>query len=159
MSNKELFRLRKVRGAQCASVSRLTSQVEEILRKLADQHTSRLKQLNESLNSKLDVISPLDDKILDLTPEDELEREVQLADETRLRTNTATAEEFPFRKHDSSRESTTKHHVCHVKLPKLFIKKFGGDLTRQHSGMHLMLLYIVIPTYQILKGLIIRTIC
>ena len=82
MSTEELSRLKKIRGAHRASVSRLTAQAEEILRQSTTQNTAKLKQLNESLNNKLEVISPLDGKILDLTPEDDLDREIQLTDET-----------------------------------------------------------------------------
>ena len=82
MSNEELSRLKKITGAHRASVSRLTMQVEEILRQSTNQNTAKLKQLNKSLNLKLEAISPLDGKILDLTLEDDLDREVQLADET-----------------------------------------------------------------------------
>ena len=32
--------------------------------------------------------------------------------------------------HDNSHESSPEHCTCHVKLPKLFIKRFGGDLTK-----------------------------
>ena len=85
MSSEELPRLKKVRGAHCASASQLITQVEDILRQSTDQihqNTAKLKQLNDSLNGKLEAISPLDGKILNLTTEDKLDHEVQLADET-----------------------------------------------------------------------------
>ena len=127
--------------------------MEEILRQWTNQNTAKLKQLNESLNAKLEAISPLDEKILDLTPEDDLDREVQLADKTRekislciiqiqaalidvYKNTTATREladqpqQLTSRDHDGSRESTPEHRACHVKLPKLSIKRFGGDLTK-----------------------------
>ena len=150
MSTEELSRLKKIRGAHRASVSRLTAQAEEILRQSTTQNTAKLKQLNESLNNKLEVISPLDGKILDLTPEDDLDREIQLADETREKIslciiqiqaalkgvyrNTAEladeSQQPAHQERSGSREGTSEHSVCHVKLPKLSIKKFGGDLTK-----------------------------
>ena len=109
----------------------------------------KFKQLNESLNSKVEDILPLDGKILNLTPEEELDHKVQQADETckKIRLciiqiqavlkgthkNTVTTPELtdqphhmPPRNHDSSPD----HHACHTKLPKLSIKIFGGDLTK-----------------------------
>ena len=83
MSTEELSRLKKIRGTHCASVSQLTVQVEKILRQLTDQNTTKLKELNKSLNTKLEAISLLHGKILDSIPEDDLDREVQLADEIR----------------------------------------------------------------------------
>ena len=85
-----------------------------------------------------------------MTPEDDLDREIQLADETREKISLCiiqiqaalkgvyrdTAEladgsQRPARQERSgSREGTPEHSVCHVKLPKLSIKKFGGDLTK-----------------------------
>lgn len=47
-----------------------------------------------------------------------------------LYNNTVTTEEVPPRNHNSSCESTPEHCVCHVKLPKLSVKKFGGDLMK-----------------------------
>ena len=153
MSNEELPRLKKIRGAHRASVTRLITQVEEILRQSTDQNIAKLKQLKDSLNAKLEAISPLDGKILNLTPEDELDYEVQLADETREKIslctiqiqaalkgahkNTVTAQELVGQPHqlspenrDSARTDTPERHECHMKLPKLSIKKFGGDLTK-----------------------------
>ena len=151
MSSEDLPRLKRVRGAHRASVSRLITQVEETLAELTDQSIVKLQQLKESLNSKLKAISPLDGKILNLTAEEELDHEVQQADETRekislciikiqaalngTRKKTATARELTdpprppatTRSRDSSPEH---HHACHVKLPKLSIKTFGGDLTK-----------------------------
>ena len=80
MLTEELSRLKKIRGTHCASVSQLTVQVEEILRQLTNQNTTKLKELNKS---KLEVILLLHGKILDLTPEDDLDHEVQLADKIR----------------------------------------------------------------------------
>ena len=148
MSSEDLPRLKRVRGA---SVSRLITQVEETLAELTDQSIVKLQQLKESLNSKLEVISPLDGKILNLTAEEELDHEVQQADEMRkkislciikiqaalngTREKTATARELtdPPRPPATTRyrDSSPEHHyACHVKLPKLSIKTFGGDLTK-----------------------------
>ena len=81
MSTEELSRLKKIRGTHCASVSQLTLQVEEIFRQLTNQNTTKLKELNKSLNTKLEVILLFHGKILDLMPEDDLDREVQLSDD------------------------------------------------------------------------------
>ena len=135
MSSEDLPRLKRVRGAHRASVSRLITQVEETLAELTDQSIVKLQQLKESLNSKLEAISPLDGKILNLTAEEELDHEVQQADETRekislciikiqaalngTRKKTATARELTdpprppatTRSRDSSPEH---HHACQV---------------------------------------------
>ena len=83
MSSEELPRLKQVRGIHHASASRLITQVEETITELTDHSTAKLQRLKESLNSKLEAISPLDGKILNLPAEEELDHEVQLADEMR----------------------------------------------------------------------------
>ena len=88
MSSEDLPRLKRVRGAYRASVSRLIMQVEETLAELTDQSTTKLQQLKESLKSKLWAILLLDGKILNLTAEEELEHDVQQADETRKKMTT-----------------------------------------------------------------------
>ena len=126
--------------------------MEEILRQLTNQNTAKLKQLNESLNVKLEAILPLR-KILDLTSEDDLDHEVQLADETReeiglciiqiqaalidVYKNTMTTrglvdqpQQLTSWDHDSSHESTPEHRACHVKLLKLSIKGLEVILTK-----------------------------
>ena len=130
--------------------SSLITQVEETLAELTYQSTAKLQQLNELLNSKLEAIEK-QGKILNLTAEEELDHKVQQADKTckkvslciikiqaalnGTRKKTGTARELTdpprppltTRSHDSSPEH---HHACHVKLPKLSIKTFGGDLTK-----------------------------
>ena len=149
MLAEEMSRLKKISGAHRASVSWHTTHVEGILGQSTNQNTAKLKHLNESLNAKLEVISLLDGNILDLTPEDDLDRKVQLADKTwekiiqiqaalkDVYKNTTTTRELAdqpqqltSQDHDGSRESTPEHRACHVKLPKLSIKRFGGDLTK-----------------------------
>ena len=81
-----------------------------------------------------------------------MDHEVQLADETREKIslctiqiqaalkgaykNTTTTLELPHQpiqlpeNRESTRTTTPEHHTCHMKLPKLSIKQFGGDLTK-----------------------------
>ena len=70
-------RKRRVRAAHRGSVTRLTSQLEHVL----DSGDARqMKQLKQSLTDKLHVLSKLDDKLIDLVPDEQLEEEVQQAD-------------------------------------------------------------------------------
>ena len=66
------------------------------------------------------------------------------------------SQQLASRDHDSSCNSTPEHRMCHVKFPKLSIKRFGGALTKWmtywdafDAAVHSN------PTYPILKCLII----
>ena len=72
------LRKKRVRGAHRASVTRLVVQLEEAL---GGKDTHRLRQLRQSLTDKSDILVRLDNELLELVKEEELEAEVEQADQ------------------------------------------------------------------------------
>ena len=70
-------RKKRVRAAHRGSVTRLLGQLDEALES-AD--VRRLRQLKQSLIDKLDILSKLDDKLIQLVEEEQLDTEVEQAD-------------------------------------------------------------------------------
>ena len=69
-----------VRRAHRVSVTKSVNQIEDAIES-HDRH--RLKLLKQSLTDKLAMLAKLDDDIMELTGEDDLETEVEQADEIR----------------------------------------------------------------------------
>ena len=182
MSEAEaLSRKKKMRGAHRSSVTRMITQVEELLRAEPEElNVSQLKQKRQALVGKTELLTKLDEEILTTIEEDGLEDEVEQADlvrerieltiinldsalnEVSLRTHkspkptngherTTESHSSPPGEHTSTRSSTPSDPGSHtntpipsrsptppltggrsprVKLPKLSLKKFNGDLTR-----------------------------
>ena len=84
MATEEEIALRtkkgNVRWAHRASATRLINQIDGAIES-AD--VRRLKQLKQSLTNKLTVLARLDDELIGLVEDDDLEAEVEQADETR----------------------------------------------------------------------------
>ena len=82
MSTKEWAALRtkreNVRRAHRASATRSINQIDNAIE---SRDSQRLRQLKQSLANKLTVLARLDDEVIELTGEDELEYEVEQADE------------------------------------------------------------------------------
>ena len=70
-------RKKRVRAAHRGSVTRLLGQLDEALES-AD--VRRLRQLKQSLIDKLDILSKLDDELIQLVEEEQLDTEVEQAD-------------------------------------------------------------------------------
>ena len=75
-----LTRKRKVRAAHRGSVTRIISQVYESLESGEALNLPRLRQQKLQLSGKLDVLSKLDDELIEMVAEDELDVEVEQAD-------------------------------------------------------------------------------
>ena len=80
-----LARLKKKRGANRGSVTRITTHVGEELEAEGGPDYAKLQQYKASLTEKLKILAALDDEILDLVEEDELDNEVEQADILRER--------------------------------------------------------------------------
>ena len=80
-----LDRKRKVRAAHRGAVTRIMGQVRDNLDSPDGPNLRRLRQQKSTLSGKLDVLSKLDDELLDLVNEDDLEGEVEQADVIRER--------------------------------------------------------------------------
>ncbi len=72
----------KVRGAHRGSVTRIIAQVDDTLE---STDLSRLRQYKMSLSEKLEVLSKLDDELIEMVDEEELDNEVEQADIIRER--------------------------------------------------------------------------
>ena len=71
-----LTRKRKVRAAHRVSVTRIISQVYESLESGEALNLPRLRQQKLQLSGKLDVLSKLDDELIEMVAEDELDVEI-----------------------------------------------------------------------------------
>ena len=185
-----LARKRKVRAAHRGSVTRIVSQVYESLESGEALNLPRLRQQKSQLSGKLDVLSKLDDELIEMVAEDELDAEVEQADVIKEKiglcimdidqalerasshkvTDTASDDRSGDSSHTtpSTKDPASTHTrsegtpptppstetaddpsslppptdpgaggatpssstAPHVKLPKLSIKKFNGDLTK-----------------------------
>jgi hypothetical protein len=76
-TDEAAVRTKRNRAAHRGSVTRLLGQVDETV---ASADVCRLKQLKQSLNGKLDVLSKLDDDLIELVDEEHLDAEVEQAD-------------------------------------------------------------------------------
>ena len=114
----------------------MLNNVDELLA-AAERDLPRLAQLKLSLEEKLSTLRRLDSEILDLTEEDALEDEIQQADEynarvysamVRLKT-TLESEPPPAVTPPTAPTRTVTPPERRMKLPKLTIQPFNGDLT------------------------------
>ena len=76
-TSEALPRKKKIRAGHRASATRLLNQIDAIL---GDTRPDSNK-LALSLNEKLETLKLLDSKIVELTPEEELVKEIEQADE------------------------------------------------------------------------------
>lgn len=185
-----LARKKKVRAAHRASVTRVVGQAREILSEgVVASATAKLTQKRDALTAKAELLRKLDSEIVEAVHEDELEGEIERADEvqeqielliieidTALRSVTLTdsgaarardvprdptptseprttpRREDPPRSERTERDSSEERDLdppppedtssvhtdslpvpplsSNIKLPKLSLKKFGGDLTK-----------------------------
>ena len=83
---EELSRKKKMRGAYRSSVTRMITQVEELLRaEPGELNVSQLKQKRQALVGKTELLTKLDEEIQATIEEDGLEDEVEQADLVRER--------------------------------------------------------------------------
>ena len=80
--SEALARIKKVRAGNRSSAARLMHQLDEIE---AGPTLNRLMQCKVSLNEKLDKLRDLDEKILTLVEDDDIENEIEQADQFKER--------------------------------------------------------------------------
>ena len=131
----------RVRAGHRASATRAMGRADEMMNLSEPLDTDILTQLKVTLDDKLIVLKDLDAEILDMVEEDNLTNEIEQADDFKgsiyailvkmERVLKVSAEPEPKRIGNSSHSDSTSfaHGECHVKLPKLSIQPFGGDLT------------------------------
>ena len=133
----DLTKKRRVRSGHRGSATKSITRVEEQLAS-STPDADKLAALKLTLKEKLDVLKHLDEQIIDsVDGEDEIAREIELADtfnetiydaivkvERHLSSLSATPTTPPPRPALATASSSTR-----VRLPKLHIKPFNGDLT------------------------------
>ena len=65
------------------SMTRLIGQLKDNLEEENGPNVLKLRQQRSLLSTKLEILSKLDEEILELTPEDDIEQEIDLADQTK----------------------------------------------------------------------------
>lgn len=161
--SEEAAKKRKIRGGHRTSTKRTISASTTILDDLDPsnkQQTEKLLQQKITLNEKLVILKNLDDEILAITEEKDIEREIEESDLLREKihativridstigstnqTLSLTAEENQeVGNHNSS---ITSLSAAKVKLPKLSLKKFKGDIKEwTPSGTVISQLFMII---------------
>lgn len=148
--SEALKRKKKVRGGHRSSATRTISQVYEVIEATTGRETdlTKLQQCKLALEEKLEIVKQFDVEILNLVQEDKVEAEIEQADvfkeklqraiidadnAIRLRRpvalSTVPAVRTPTLS-SSPPPPPVSTHSTKVKLPKLSLKKFNGDLTR-----------------------------
>ena len=145
---EELVRKKRVRAGHRASTTHMINKAGELLAEEVPE-ASRLSQMRLSLQEKLDVLKHLDGEILDHVHEDNVAEEIEQADafnediyavmvkiEHLLKSTHPRVGMSPPPPSPSSRPvrdpvagSDPPSRVSKVKLPKLTIQPFKGDLT------------------------------
>ena len=166
----EYARQKRIRGGHRGSTTRTLTKVDEAL---TEESTDILKlmQLKQSLEEKATILTTIDEKILEKTPDDEVEEEIQQSDifaeriqltiikltkvlgeiekmsdgaidtSTDRRTPSRSTSLAPSRSPTptprvtppSETVTATVSGTTKVKLPKLSLKKFNGDVSKWTS--------------------------
>ncbi len=171
-----LGRKRKIRAGHKASATRILRHIDEMLAPEVEVDFSKLMRLKLSLQEKLDTIKKLDEEILELTDDEKVE-EIQLADGYKeevysrmvrveekcasMSTPPAPVETGGSIDMSGSRSGT---HTQRIKLPKLTLRAFNGDITTWttfwdcfESAVHLNSELSEIDKFNYLKSLLERT--
>lgn len=133
-----LARKKRVRAGHKASATRILGQISSALEKTPPD-ADRLSLLKLTLTEKLDVLKALDAEIIEITPEEGLEEEIGQSDEYKEKYEALTLinkalGSTPTTAAMSSAEAQTSEPTGErppkVKLPKLSLPHFNGDLTK-----------------------------
>ena len=135
-----LTKKRNVRRGHKSSATRMIGAATGLLN-AEGSDVMRLSQLSKSLQEKLDVLKTLDSEILDLVDDEAVEEEIEQADTfkegiyaTIIKIDKYCAPPPPVSATPTSieprdRDTSTTDSTPRVRLPKLNIKPFNGDLT------------------------------
>ena len=150
MTEEELKRKIRVRGGHRASAKRIIAAAEESLQVFDPNNPEtviKVKQQLTTLKEKIKTLSVHDEEILSLVKEEEIENEIEQADifKERLQ-HSIVSIEMALEKivnetlahgstvsgtsPSSSNVSQNSSYSATVKLPKLSLKKFSGDVTK-----------------------------
>ncbi len=129
----------------------MLGQVEAMLDPGGELDKTRLSQLKMSLQEKFETLKHLDEEILEMIDDEGLEEEIEQADAfkerffaasasmDRLRLSPTTAQGEGSTTHPTvadgrTHASPTLGAVSRVRLPKLSLRKFEGDITTWTSN-------------------------
>ena len=137
MTTEGVTRKRRIRAGHKASATRMLTQINALL---ADESPdlSKLSQLKLSLQEKLETIKLLDGEMLGLVDEGDLTSEIEQADDFKEGIYTAvikidkTVNRASLPTPDRPAETPTtvpSRSSDRVKLPKLVLRTFNGDIT------------------------------
>ena len=144
---EDLSRLRRRRAANRTFVNKTLEKIDQQLEDYTDDKSkkAKLKAFRDTLNEKLGVLTELNARILDQLDEDDFEKEIDETSELKMtiqeriinielaiKADSSESEDDDdiVSARSSSRASSskkTKRLTQTVKLPKLVIKKFGGN--------------------------------
>lgn len=133
-------RKKRVRAGHRASATKIIRRIDELL--VVDKpDTGKLSQLKLTLTEKLEVLKLLDAEVLDLVEEESVAEEIEQSDEfkesiyaalVRIERALAPPPSTPASTESGPRTSVTSspsRAASRVKLPKLTIPSFSGELT------------------------------
>ena len=137
---KEALPRKKIRADHRASATRLLNQIDGALG-ATPTDSDKLAQLKLSLQEKLETLKQLDSEIVDLTPEDGLEEEIEQADGYKDNVyraltmidkalNAKHSRPTPAASAPALTAPTVTPHVNQVKLPKLSLPHFSGNIMK-----------------------------
>lgn len=173
---EDLATKKRVRGGQRTSVTRTLQQVETALTREPD--VSKITALKMTITKKLKSLSALDDGIANLIEDDgELASDIEQADNYRQRIYTAivaidkaTAPALPIGPAPLPDQTPTcggpllTDAASRVKLPKLTIRPFDGDITKwtsfwdsYKSAIHTNTSLSAVDKFNYLRSLLERT--
>lgn len=139
---EELAKKKRIRAGHKASATSMMNRVDVLVAEVTPDSppdVAKLSQLKLSLQEKLDTLRLLDGDILGLTEEDDLEGEIERADTykegvyeamVKIDKHCATPPTRPVTPPaDAAREPAHAVRGNRVKLPKLTLQPFNGDIT------------------------------
>ena len=135
---------KRVRGGHRTSATKMIGKVEELLAPETKDYR-QLAKTRLSLQEKVNVLKRLDAEVVDLVAEDEVADEIDKADTYMEDVYDVMAKlEELFQKKDARPASADATHSrgttsTKVKLPKLIIKPFEGELTAERTSLRLLL--------------------
>ena len=139
----ELTKKKRVRRAHKASATKIIQQVNELVRSEHPNHT-KLSCLKLALKEKFETIKALDDEVIELIDGDGVVEDIERADEFKETVFNSFLSIDPLVEgirpmsvvtttdvRDSGAHTPPSH--SRVKLPKLHLRSFSGDLTQWTS--------------------------
>ena len=134
----DVTKKKRIRAGHRSSATRMLTQVEESLA-ASPPDVARLSQLKLSLQEKLETLKLLDGEIVDLTEENHLADEIEQADGFKERIYAAMVRidsqmTVPVTSESAPSAVDTPHSPAaprgnRIKLPKLTLRPFNGDVT------------------------------